>query len=169
MRSGVFAWLANGKLTDGLDEPREGARGFYDLIAPRPSSIPTPWIGIWACCRSLGVPVHWDFQWLPARPAVAAGLRQKWPVGARSAGSILQPGARWPNKRWPVGVLCRVGAPAGGRAPGIGASPSWAAPKTAPSAKPSPARAGALPGPDRPALPAGDGRVDSAQSADGDQ
>ena len=36
-RSGAFAWLANGKLTVGLDEPREGARGFYDLIARRPS------------------------------------------------------------------------------------------------------------------------------------
>src|SRR6185503_1984026 len=34
-RSGAFAWLANGKLTVGMDEPREGARGFYDLIVPR--------------------------------------------------------------------------------------------------------------------------------------
>ena len=34
MRSGAFAWLANGKLSIGLDEPREGARGFYDLIVP---------------------------------------------------------------------------------------------------------------------------------------
>jgi heptosyltransferase I len=37
LRSGAFAWLANGQLTVGLDEPREGARGFYDLIARRPS------------------------------------------------------------------------------------------------------------------------------------
>ena len=39
MRSGVFAWLANGKLSVGLDEPREGARGFYDLIVQRPSPL----------------------------------------------------------------------------------------------------------------------------------
>ena len=36
-RSGAFAWLARGNLLVGLDEAREGARGFYDLIVPRKS------------------------------------------------------------------------------------------------------------------------------------
>ena len=36
LRSGAFAWLANGELLVGLDEPREGARGFYDIIVPAP-------------------------------------------------------------------------------------------------------------------------------------
>jgi len=36
MRSGVFAWLANGGLTIGLDESREGAPAFYDLIVRQP-------------------------------------------------------------------------------------------------------------------------------------
>ena len=36
-RSGAFAWLANGKFLVGLDEVREGARGFYDLAVPRKS------------------------------------------------------------------------------------------------------------------------------------
>ena len=36
-RSGAFAWLANGQLLAGLDEAREGARGFYDIIVPRAS------------------------------------------------------------------------------------------------------------------------------------
>ena len=35
LRSGTFAWLANGKMLVGLDEVREGARGFYDLAVPR--------------------------------------------------------------------------------------------------------------------------------------
>src|SRR6266704_7039459 len=36
-RSGTFAWLANGSLTIGLDEPRECARGYYDVAVRRPS------------------------------------------------------------------------------------------------------------------------------------
>src|SRR5260221_14707134 len=35
-RNGILAWLANGKLTVGLDYAREGARGYYDLVAPPP-------------------------------------------------------------------------------------------------------------------------------------
>lgn len=101
MRSGVFAWLANGKLTIGLDEPREGARGFYDLIVRRPSphTHAVDWyLGV---LPPLGVPRHWDFEWLPERPALARAIRHKWPVaGARWI--ILQPGGRWASKRWPV-------------------------------------------------------------------
>ncbi|HYG34284.1 MAG TPA: lipopolysaccharide heptosyltransferase II [Clostridia bacterium] len=100
-RSGAFAWAANGQLTVGLDEPREGARGFYDLIARRPSfhTHAVDWyLGI---LPLLNVPVHRDFEWLPPRPAVAAAVRKKWPV-ADSRWVILQPGARWLNKRWPV-------------------------------------------------------------------
>ena len=37
LRSGTIAWLANGKLLVGLDEAREGARGYYDIIVRRPS------------------------------------------------------------------------------------------------------------------------------------
>jgi lipopolysaccharide heptosyltransferase II len=49
----------------------------------------------------LGVPVNWDFQWLPERPALAASVRRQWPVdGARWI--VLQPGTRWASKRWPV-------------------------------------------------------------------
>ena len=35
LRSGAFAWLARGKFLIGLDEAREGARGFYDVAVPR--------------------------------------------------------------------------------------------------------------------------------------
>ena len=101
MRSGVFAWLANGKLTIGLDEPREGARGFYDLILPRPSALTHAVDWYLGVLPPLGVPVHWNFQWLPERPALAQALRQKWSMD-RARWIVLQPGARWPNKRWPA-------------------------------------------------------------------
>jgi lipopolysaccharide heptosyltransferase II len=47
------------------------------------------------------VPVDGDFQWLPERPALAESVRRKWPVG-EAQWIVIQPGARWPNKRWPA-------------------------------------------------------------------
>ena len=123
-RSGAFAWLANGSFLIGLDEPREGARGFYDVAVRRASfhTHAVDWyLGV---LPHLGVPVHWNFPWLPERPEVAAQVKQKWLSGMgippvihsltspapdsavrtpHSAFLIaLQPGARWPTKRWPV-------------------------------------------------------------------
>jgi lipopolysaccharide heptosyltransferase I len=100
-RSAAFAWLASGNVTIGLDEPREGARGLYDLIAERPpfhTHAVDRYLGV---LPLLGVPVKRDFQWLPTRPEVAAQVRRQWPV-ENSRWIALQPGARWPNKRWPV-------------------------------------------------------------------
>ena len=101
-RSGAFAWLANGGLMVGLDEPREGARAYYDLIARRPSFHTHAVDWYLRVLPLLGVPVHFDFEWLPARPSVAAGLRQKWPAADQLPWVLIQPGARWLNKRWPV-------------------------------------------------------------------
>ena len=125
-RSGAVAWLANGKLTIGLDEPREGARGFYDRIVPRPSfythavdwylgvlpllGLPGPErrapalrvvVGPNAECWSSALRPGENFAWLPSRPDVAAAIRKKWPVNA-ARWLIVQPGARWQNKRWPA-------------------------------------------------------------------
>jgi len=100
-RSGAFAWLANGKFLIGLDEPREGARGFYD-VAVRRASFHTHAVDWYlAVLPPLGVPVHKNFQWLPERPAVAATVKSKWQADGRRWIAI-QPGARWPTKRWPV-------------------------------------------------------------------
>ena len=149
LRSGAIAWAANGKLLAGLDEPREGARGFYDLIARRPAFHThavdwylrvLPMLGVpldlesspqpLANLRRTGSPVSWkaellsrpspqtrfagaslgpqsstgralEFAWLPARPEVAAAIRRKWPVD-KHRWLLVQPGARWLNKRWPV-------------------------------------------------------------------
>jgi len=101
MRSGVFAWLANGKLTVGLDEPREGARGFYDLIVRRRSALTHAVDWYLDVLPHLGVPADEAFQWLPARPGLAESVRRKWPV-EQARWMIIQPGARWLNKRWPA-------------------------------------------------------------------
>jgi lipopolysaccharide heptosyltransferase II len=100
-RSGIFAWFANGKLLIGLDDPREGARGFYDIIVPRASFHTHAVDWYLAVLPRLGVPVHWDFDWLPERPDVAAAVKAKWQTNGERW-IVLQPGARWPNKRWPI-------------------------------------------------------------------
>jgi lipopolysaccharide heptosyltransferase II len=99
-RSALFAWLTNGKKLAGLDEVREGARGFYDSAIPRKSFHTHAVDWYLSVLPPLGVPVHRRFTWLPPRPAVAAEIRRKWPGNFRYL--ALQPGARWANKRWPA-------------------------------------------------------------------
>ena len=101
LRSGAFAWLAIGELLIGLDTPREGARGFYDIAVPRASFHTHAVDWYLAVLRRLNVPVHNRFQWLPPQDGVAAEVRRKWPVSNRRW-LVVQPGARWLNKRWPV-------------------------------------------------------------------
>jgi len=109
-RSGAFAWLARGKTLVGLDEVREGARGFYDLAVPR-QSFHTHAVDWYLCVLPpLGVPVHKNFIWLPEHPEISAAVKRKWPDHSPAANCrpttphwiALQPGARWKNKRWPV-------------------------------------------------------------------
>jgi lipopolysaccharide heptosyltransferase II len=100
-RSGTFAWLANGKLLVGLDEPREGARGFYDLIARRESFHTHAVDWYLSLLKVLHVPVHWNFNWLPEHPRISAEVKRKWETDS-AKWILIQPGARWVNKRWPV-------------------------------------------------------------------
>jgi lipopolysaccharide heptosyltransferase II len=101
LRSGAFAWLARGKFLIGLDEAREGARGFYDLAVPRPGFHTHAVDWYLAVLPPLGVPVHKNFVWLPERPPIAADVNRKW-FQENSKLILLQPGARWLNKRWPA-------------------------------------------------------------------
>jgi heptosyltransferase I len=101
LRSATFAWLTRGKKLIGLDEVREGARGFYDLAAPRASFHTHAVDWYLSVLPLLGVPVHKNFNWISGRPAIAATVKLKWPVNS-ARWIVLQPGARWENKRWPV-------------------------------------------------------------------
>ncbi len=100
-RSSAFGWLADAKAYIGLDTPREGARGFYDIAIQRPSYHTHAVDWYLRVLPWLGVPARADFEWLPQRPDISAGLRQKWLV-QQARWISIQPGARWLNKRWPV-------------------------------------------------------------------
>ncbi len=101
LRSATFAWLARGKFLVGLDEVREGARGFYDLAVPRKSFHTHAVDWYLSVLPPLGVPVHKDFEWLPERPEISAAINSKLKT-QNSKLILLQPGARWKNKRWPA-------------------------------------------------------------------
>ena len=100
-RSGAFAWLANGGKLVGIEDPREGAFGFYDVRVPRPSYETHAVDWYLQVLRELHVPVHFNFNWLPQDDYAKAVIDQKWPDNG-SRWMILNPGARWMNKRWPT-------------------------------------------------------------------
>jgi len=100
-RSGIIAWLARGKFTIGLDDLREGAAALYDIRVARPSYYTHAVDWYLAVLPVLGVPVHRNFVWFPRRNEVAAAIQQKWKV-EETRWIIINPGARWLNKRWPA-------------------------------------------------------------------
>jgi lipopolysaccharide heptosyltransferase II len=106
-RSGLFAWLAAGELTIGVDDPREAARGFYDIAVRRPSPQTHAVDWYLQVLRVLQVPVHWQFTWLPGRAQALASIRRQWQPDS-TQWIIINPGARWLNKRWPVEYFCQV-------------------------------------------------------------
>jgi lipopolysaccharide heptosyltransferase II len=106
-RSAVFGWMANGGALIGLDEIREGARGFYDEIVPRRSFHTHAVDWYLAVLSHLNVPIHWDFEWLPPKPQLAQAVRSKW-CGDGERWVVIQPGARWLNKRWPVESFAEI-------------------------------------------------------------
>lgn len=100
-RSALVAWLANGTLTVGLDDFREGASTFYDVTIPRGAADVHAVDWYLKTLPQLEVPVHWEFDWLPLRADILAGIQHKWHPGNENW-IVLHPGARWSNKRWPV-------------------------------------------------------------------
>lgn len=112
-RSGMVAWLSRPALSIGVEDWREGAPGFYDMVVPRPSRLTHAVDWYLQVAKKLGVPTHPDFTWIPERPATAAEVKRKWnPASARWM--AVNPGARWMNKRWPIEFYCesvrRLGA-----------------------------------------------------------
>jgi heptosyltransferase-1 len=110
-RSALFAWLANGQTTIGLDNAREGNREgaqiFYDVLAPRspPGTLaPERYLSV---LKVLGMKPDWNFEWFPDRPQAAALVRQQICI-RQGRWVMLLPGARWDNKRWPVEFFAQV-------------------------------------------------------------
>lgn len=100
-RSALLGWTVGGSLTVGLADSREGAPAFFDFAVPRP--FPRAHAVDWylEVLRTLNVPVHLQFDWLPQNAEARTVVESIWPSeGARWV--ALQPGARWDNKRWPV-------------------------------------------------------------------
>jgi heptosyltransferase-1 len=98
-RSGITAWLANGEVTIGLDDPREGASTFYDIRVPRPSYETHAVDWYLQTLRYFNIKPHFGFEWLPGRADAASKMKQ---AGVRDGRIILNPGAKWENKRWPA-------------------------------------------------------------------
>jgi len=100
-RSGLFAWLTQGKCTIGLENPKEGAPAFHDISVPRPgpSSHAVDWY--LAVLDRMGVPRSPEFLWLPERPGVGNRLKELWNLDGEPLVTLC-PGARWRNKRWPA-------------------------------------------------------------------
>ena len=99
-RSGTFAWLANGDFTIGVADHREGAPGFYDIAVPRPSFETHAVDWYLTVLKSIGVPVHKNFVWLPPHAETKNSVEKI--AGSASRWIAINPGARWLNKRWPA-------------------------------------------------------------------
>ncbi len=108
-RSAAFAWFANGALTVGLDDSREGAPGFFDIRIPRPSPSCHALDWYLEVLRRLKIPLSPSFTWLPVRPAVRRLVEERWQTAGKRWVALV-PGAKWVNKRWPAahfGALAR--------------------------------------------------------------
>ena len=95
--------------------PREGARGFYDVAVPRGSFYTHAADWYLAVLKALNVPIHQNFDWLPERRAISAEVKRKWAADS-ARWIVIQPGARWLNKRWPVENFYESSAPTRRRA-----------------------------------------------------
>jgi lipopolysaccharide heptosyltransferase I len=100
-RSAICAWLANGNFTIGLGDQREGAPAFYDASVPRPSYYTHAVDWYLEVLRFLNIPIHSNFSWLPRRLEAIESIQRKW-APEKSRWIIVNPGARWWNKRWPI-------------------------------------------------------------------
>lgn len=106
-RSALIGWIANGSLTIGLDDRREGAPALHDHSVPRPFARCHAADWYLAVLQALNVPIHQRFEWLPVRPDASSVVNSVWPSDScRWVG--FQPGARWPNKRWPASAFADV-------------------------------------------------------------
>jgi lipopolysaccharide heptosyltransferase I len=101
LRSGLMTWSTAAARRLGLGDAREGARLFYTDTIPVPAENMSAVDRYCLVAEALGadhaakqfriaIPER-DREWAAARLSDAKGLRV-----------VINPGARWPTKRWPV-------------------------------------------------------------------
>ena len=80
------------------------------------------------CCRRWGWPrAEWPvFPWRPETSAVAAAVAALPAVAAAGRFAVLNPGAAWPNKRWPAARFGAAGGPLGAKTACPASSPGEA-------------------------------------------
>lgn len=98
-RSGFFGWYVNADLYIGVDEPREGARGFYDIIVQRPTFYTHAVDWYLETLKYINVPVHFNFDWLPERPHIKKAVEQKLNFSDGKL-IVICPETRWASKNW---------------------------------------------------------------------
>jgi lipopolysaccharide heptosyltransferase I len=99
-RSGIFAWLAKGDLTIGVENQREKASIFYDISVPRPSDHPHAVDWYLAVLKRLGIPNNLDFEWIPPNQIIFSKINDKWKISHYDWLTII-PGSKWLTKCWP--------------------------------------------------------------------
>ncbi|MDX1952760.1 MAG: lipopolysaccharide heptosyltransferase II [Verrucomicrobiota bacterium] len=107
-RSGTIAWLANGGMLVGLEDRREGAHGYYDRATPRPSQQTHAVDWYLQVLTDLGIPITGQFEWLPRKQRGVEKIEKILPENQPLI--LLNPGARWENKRWPTSHFAEVAA-----------------------------------------------------------
>jgi heptosyltransferase-1 len=105
-RSALLSWAGNGGTVIGVEDWREGAPALYDLRVPRPGELSHAVDWYFEVLRRIHVPVHRNFEWFPRKEKAAAAVERKWP--RKGPRVILNPGARWKNKRWPIEYFLQI-------------------------------------------------------------
>lgn len=101
LRSAVVSWGVGAGTSIGLDDSREAAPVFYDQRIPRPTPKCHALDWYLAVVDALEIPRRWDFEWLPVHEPSRQAVQRRW-ANRAEGWVVIQPGARWENKRWPV-------------------------------------------------------------------
>lgn len=107
-RTAIIGRLAGARRFVGLRDWREFAPVFHGESVPRPSYETHAVDWYLSVLDRLGVPKDQDYEWLPPRASGAAQIAAEFPELNSGRWIGLQPGARWENKRWPVGSYSQL-------------------------------------------------------------
>jgi heptosyltransferase I len=118
LKSAAFARGSGARRVIGFNAAQlreRTARWFYSDVAPV-SPLPHVIEKNLSTLAVFGLPAAgWQFGWRPVASAVPALVRQETRVREAQGVALLNPGAAWPNKRWPPGHFGALAARLGDR------------------------------------------------------